>query len=124
MTRKPTTPPDPAVKRIIDLYHDEFSAKFGFKPDPRSYGRFGKEVKQLLATWGEADVVATLREFFLSRDTRIVRSDYTAMAFLSLAQYLRTRMAGHQELDHRTAANIEAAERAIGHKPEQRKLIR
>lgn len=106
--------PDPAVKRVADAFHDAFLERFGFKPDPRQYSRFGKEIKPLLATWGELEVLRLINEFFSTRDPRVVRSDYTMMAFLGLAQYLRVRQTGASTRDDRTLRNIDAAARATG----------
>jgi hypothetical protein len=115
MTRKKVDEPtDPAVKHCIDRFHDGFLAKFGFKPDPRHFGRFGKELKPLLAAWGEAEVLGAIDAFFATTDPRIVRSDYTVMAFLGLAQHLRVRRTGRQPADERTASNVDAVARATG----------
>lgn len=100
------------VQRVIDRFHDKFLARFGFKPDPRGFGRFAKDVTTLISAWGEDEVVGLIDDFFATRDPRIVRSDYTQAAFLNLAQYLRVRHGNVR--DERTAANVDAAARATG----------
>jgi hypothetical protein len=111
--RKPTdAPPDPAVKRMIDLFHTQFTVRFGFKPDPRHYGRFAKDVKALLSAWGETEVHDLIVLFFTTRDPRIVRSDYTTIAFVALAQHMRVRSGA--QADERTVSNMDAAARATG----------
>lgn len=109
--RKDAPAPNPAVKRCIDLFHDRHVARFGFKPDPRQYGRFGKELQLLLGAWGEDVVAGLIREFFETTDPRVLRSDYKPMDFVNLAQRLRLQ---GQRLDDRTAENLDAAARAIG----------
>ncbi|HET9024317.1 MAG TPA: hypothetical protein VFN64_07065 [Burkholderiaceae bacterium] len=114
--RKRKPPPadtEPSVKRAVDCFHDRFVERFGFKPDPRYYGRFARDVKQLIAAWGEKEVLALIDEFFATRDPRVARSDYTAAAFLGLAQHLRVRQTG-QAADERTQQNLDAADRAMG----------
>lgn len=113
MAKRRAEAPDPAVKRTQDLFHDRFLARFGFKPDPRGYGRFGREVKPLLATWGEAAVRGLVEDFFRTRDARILASDYSMATFLFHAQRLRIRQV-EAEVDPRTARNLDAADRAAG----------
>lgn len=109
-TGKPATEADPAVKRCIDAFHDACVRRFGFKPDPRQYGRLGRDLKPLLATWGEADMLSLIDEFFTTSEPRITRSDYSVAAFLAVVQLLKVRRL--QAPDARTAENIDAAVRA------------
>lgn len=105
-------PPAP-VKRCIDAFHVAFLARHGFKPRI-SGGKDGALLKQLIATWGEADVLILIGEFFATTDPRVLRSDYTIGAFVSLAQHLKLRQ--HGMIDARTAENLDAAARAAGRK--------
>lgn len=111
--RKEREAPDPAVKRLADAFHDAFLERFGFKPDPRHYGRFGKEIKPLLSAWGEFELLGLINAFFSTRDLRVLQSDYTMLTFLRLAQYLRVRQMGAPR-DDRTLKNMDAAARATG----------
>jgi hypothetical protein len=64
--------------------------------------------------WGEADVLQLLRDYFGTADPKIKAGDYSVMDFNRHAQYLKQRRARQQQASPRTAANIEAAERAVG----------
>lgn len=108
------TEPDPAVKRVIDRFHDVHLERFGFKPDPRGYGRLGKDAKVLLGTWGEDVLIGLVDEFFSTTDPRVTRSDYSVAAFLNSVQYLRVRRTGKQVVDERTAHNVDVVARATG----------
>lgn len=107
---------DPAVKRCIDLFHELFEQKHKFPPRRSDYGRFAKELKRdLLPSWGEDEVVKTLRDFFSTRDARVQQSQYSASDFLFHAQRLRIlRNGGQAQADTRTAHNRDAAMRATG----------
>jgi hypothetical protein len=110
----PTTPrrskrsTDPSIKRCIDLYHQAFTNRFGFKPHIHG-GKDAAHVKALLGVWGEPVVTELIVEFLTTTDPRIVRSDYTLGALYSLAQYMRLK---HARTDERTAINVDAAMRA------------
>lgn len=105
--------PNPAIKTSIDLYHDLFKKRFGFKPVIHG-GKDGSHFQKLIATWGAADVEWLIKEFFRTTDPRIVRSDYTVGALFGLAQHLMLKRSGHKNVDDRTAHNLDAAARATG----------
>lgn len=103
--------PNPAVKTVIDLYHESFKARFGFKPVIHG-GKDGAHVRQLLSLWDEPTVTGLVRQFFETTDPRIVRSDYSLGALFSLAQYLKLSQQKGTLNDERTASNHDAAARA------------
>jgi hypothetical protein len=105
---------EPAVKRLVDAFHAKHVARHGCPPLRPDYGRFAKEVKSMLASATEAELVELMDDFFTTRDPRVVRSDYKPMDFVWLAQHLRLKRNGRRTLDHRTVRDLDAAARATG----------
>ncbi len=99
-----------AVPGAIDLYHELFRGKFGFKPRIRG-GKDGKHFKELIATWGRDDVLELVRVFFTTTDPRVTRCDYSVGALYALAQGLMIDMRGGR-LDATTAHILDAVSRA------------
>jgi len=111
--RKAAGEANPAVARCIDHYDAEFQRRHGFKPDRRGYGRFGKDLRDLLETWTEQNVLDMMEDFFYDNDPRVLRGNWSTADFANLAQYLRIkRTSGAPILDARTANNLDAARRA------------
>src|SRR5262245_23586305 len=104
--KKEKAPPNPNVQVCIDAFHDAHVERFGVKPDPRHWGRFGKEVKLLLSGWGAETVLALIRRFFATPDPRITRGDYSQLTFLQQAQYLHVRNGLHERPDEKTEGNL------------------
>lgn len=123
MPRKAPAPPNPAIKRCIDLFHDTCMARHGIKPLING-GKDGAHMKQMLATWGEPTVRALIREFFHTTDPRVLRSDYTIGALYGLAQHLLLRLNGRAAPDTRTAENLDAATRAMQPRTAARQIAR
>jgi hypothetical protein len=135
---KPKEDPDPAVPRCVNLFHDEYVRKWtewesvaereqweqdhssvpsDYLAKPRFEGRDIKQLKALIAAWGEKTVSDMIRLFFSTRDQKVERYDYGLRAFTVLADHVYLLLKGRYRrgrLDQRQAANIEAAERAIG----------
>lgn len=108
-------PPDEAVKRLVDAFHGMHFARFGCYPIRPEYGRFAKELKEMLATVGEAGVAALMGDFFAKPpDPQVNRTHYRPMDFVRLAQYLQLKRRDGGPLDQRTAENADAAARATG----------
>lgn len=76
----------------------------------------GKDValmKKMVGAWGEAAVAELIAEFFRTQDFRVVSSGYDVTALYMNAQRLMLRMRGTVVPDRRTAANVDAASRAM-----------
>lgn len=71
--------PNPAVKRMIDLYHDLFKAKFGQAPviDGKKDGEL---FRRMLLVITEEKMVDILHRFFDSQDKFIVENGYSVGA--------------------------------------------
>jgi hypothetical protein len=78
-----------------------------------SGGKDAALVKRMVEAWGEAKVRWLIEEMFVwaRTDPRVVRSDHDVAALYYLAQHLMTRQ--QRTADMRTAANLDAAERAM-----------
>jgi hypothetical protein len=114
--RKPRVKPDvdPAVKRLVDAFHAKHVERHGVAPLRPDYGRFAKEVKAMLDSATEAELVGLIDDFFVSRDPRVLRTDYLPMDFVRIAQYLRLQRNGRRRHDERTLRDLDAATRATG----------
>lgn len=112
--RKNNTEPDPAVKRCVDAFHQKHIARHGCAPLRPDYGRFAREVKSMLASATEHELVELMDDFFSTRDPRVVRSDYKPMDFVYLAQHLRLKRNGRKTMDLRVVRDLDAAARATG----------
>ena len=95
---------DPAVKRIIDEYHEQFLARHGRKP-LISGGKDGSLIRKMLATWGEETVRTALAAFVRGNDSWAVKRGWTLAAFYDVAP--RLVVLGSSG-DSRTAANADA----------------
>lgn len=103
---KPLAP----VARCMETYHRLFRERFGFAPRI-SGGKDGAHFKELIQLWGEPEVLRLLEHFFVTRDPRVLRSDYSVGAFYVLAQ--RLRIASGDGADGRLLDNREALRRAM-----------
>jgi hypothetical protein len=111
---KTTKETDPTIKRLIDAFHQRHITRHGIPPMRPEYGRFAKEVKGLLASATEYELLELMDDFFSTRDPRVMRSDYKPMDFVFLAQHLRLKRNGHKRLDDRVVRDMDAAARATG----------
>ena len=100
---------NPAIRACIDAFHDGFVRRFGFKPVING-GKDATLLKKLIATWGEAEVLALIGRFFETTEPRVIRSDYSVGAFAACAQSLKIG----KRPDARTSDNLDAAARAMG----------
>jgi hypothetical protein len=114
MTAKAKTESDPTVKRLVDAFHQKHVARHGCPPLRPDYGRFAKEVKAILASATEAELLMLMDDFFSTLDPRVVRSDYKPMDFVYLAQHLRLKRNGRKTFDQRVVRDLDAASRATG----------
>lgn len=106
---------DPAIARIIGEFQRAHLARFGCKPLRPEYGRFAKELKEMLAAADETELFDLLADFFaVPADPRVERTQYRPMDFVRLAQYLRLRRRGACASDARTLDNLDAVARATG----------
>ncbi len=74
--------PNPAVKIIIDYYHEKFVGRFGEKPVINGK-KDGAIIKGLLGTYGADKLKGLVDRFFESTDQFIVGSGYTIGVFAS-----------------------------------------
>jgi hypothetical protein len=72
-----------------------------------------KHMKDMLDSWGEADVEMLIRDFFASTDIQVTRKNYTIVDLFLLAPMLRL-LPQRQRQDRRTEENVDAARRATG----------
>lgn len=102
-----------ALLRVEEHYKFRFAGRFGFTPRIQ-YGRDRRHIKDLLAAWGEADVMVLVDDFFDTTDVKVIRSDYSVAALFALAQHMRVnKVRTGAQADERTAANVDAARRAV-----------
>jgi hypothetical protein len=116
-----------AVKAVLDAYIEGFRVRWNSPEDvtrwradktapllhpEMAWGRDGALAKRMIATWGEKDVLALVKQFFTTTDPRITRTSYKFIDFYNTAQHLMLR--GRRISDRRTADNVDAAMRAMG----------
>lgn len=111
---KPKTAPDPRIKRLIDAFEAKHVAKHGIKPFDPQYPRFGRTLKDMLASASEGELLELMDDFFASRDLRILGGNWRPADFVYWAPRLRLKRNGMVETDGRTARNLDAAARATG----------
>lgn len=111
-TRKPkgAVESDGAVVRVETAFLAAFEKCWGFPTKRESIGFERKQLKDLIGSWGEEDVLGLVEKFFASNQRR---GDYSIRDFCRQAQTLRLeqrRAPGNE----RTAGNLDAAARATG----------
>lgn len=110
MAKKRSEGANPAVKRCIDYYHDEFLKRHGIKPLLNG-GHAGQLFTSMFASqWSEADVQRVVHDFVWGNDPWAVKCGWTIGALQIVAQRLMT--GGAAPADDRTASNVDAAMRA------------
>lgn len=105
---------EPAVKRLIDKFHDGHVARHGCPPMRPEWGRVAKELTAMLAAATEDEIGQLMDDFFTTTDPKVACGDYRPMEFIFNAQRLRLRRQGTTQSDVRTGQNIDAAARAMG----------
>jgi len=116
--RKPAPDANPAVKHLVDLFHDTHIKRWGYNPDRSGFGRLAKKYKDLLASsWTEEDLAATIRLFF-SEDPphyvwRVNRWNTDAYLRCIDQLYHEIKHPSQHQANGRSAENAQAIARAM-----------
>jgi hypothetical protein len=117
--RRAKTAANDGVRKCFDRFHALFVKKWNRPDTPEDKqmrpmfrgGKDGKHFKDMIAAWGEETTLSLIDEFFVTTNPRVVKSDYSVGALVICAQQLL--IARQHSVDSRTAANVDAAHRAM-----------